>query len=88
MLIEKLSEETRLIQLAEEAAELAQAALKIIRVRHGETPVTEEQARKNLLEEIADVLVCIDVLTSSADRVKIRSIKQRKKARWEKRIND
>ena len=88
MSINDLPEETRLIQLAEESAELAQAALKVIRARRGDTPISEESARSNLLEEIADVFVCADVLTTSADRLKIRAIRQRKKERWELRIND
>ena len=48
----------RLAQLAEEAAELAQAALKLRRVykRTGNpTPVTLQGAYQNLLEELADV---------------------------------
>lgn len=39
-----------LIELAEECNELAHAALKLVRVHHGRTPVTEEQARTNLVE--------------------------------------
>lgn len=45
--------------LAEEATELAKAALKMARVLRGEnpTPVTEEEARKELIEEITDVAI-------------------------------
>jgi NTP pyrophosphatase (non-canonical NTP hydrolase) len=45
-------------QLAEEAAELAQAALKCIRAMDGAknpTPVSLEEARRNLEEEYMDV---------------------------------
>ena len=51
----------RLAQLAEEAAELAQAALKYRRALDGAnpTPVTREQAYDNLDEEVADVLTCL-----------------------------
>lgn len=55
--VKKYGEDYLLRQLAEECAELAQAALKVIRARHGETPVTPEEARAKLLEEIADVMV-------------------------------
>lgn len=49
-----------LAQLAEEAAELAQAALKLRRVVDGRnpTPVTEQEARQNLMEEYTDVVHC------------------------------
>lgn len=45
-------------QLAEEAAELAQAANKMARVLRGTnpTPKSEEDARKDLIEEYTDVL--------------------------------
>ena len=46
MNIKELPIDTRLIQLAEEAAELSQAAIKYVRVLRGETPVTKEEALK------------------------------------------
>ena len=59
-----LGEEELLCQLAEECDELGKAALKLRRVLNGKnyTPVTEDQARENLLEEIADVSLCLAVL--------------------------
>lgn len=65
--VEKHGEDYLLRQLAEECAELAQAALKVIRTRHGETPVTPEEARAKLLEEIADVIVMMDMVIDSDD---------------------
>lgn len=55
-----LGEAEVLAQLAEEAAELAQAALKLRRVLDGRnpTPVTEKEARQNLMEEYTDVVHC------------------------------
>lgn len=52
-----------LLQLAEEAAELSQAATKLARVMRGynPTPITEPQALTNLAEECADVQLCVDV---------------------------
>lgn len=50
--------------LAEEAAELAHAALKLRRTLEPEaapTPVTVAAAEAALAEEIADVLLCIDM---------------------------
>lgn len=66
---EKCGEDYMLRQLAEECAELAQAALKVIRTRHGETPVTPEEAREKLLEEIADVMVMLDLVLKNDDEV-------------------
>lgn len=44
--------------LAEEASELAQAALKMVRVNNPDnpTPVSEKEALDNLIEEYTDVL--------------------------------
>lgn len=49
-----------LAQLAEEAAELAQAALKLRRALDGvnPTPVSVDEAFNNLIEEMADVDLC------------------------------
>lgn len=59
-MVEKIGEPAMLEQMAEEASELAKAALKLSRVLRKErpTPVTEEEARKNLEEEYTDVLTC------------------------------
>lgn len=54
-IIELYGEEYVLRQLAEECNELAQAALKLIRVWRNETPMRENEARERLVEEIADV---------------------------------
>lgn len=53
-----------LMQLAEEASELSQAALKLIRARHDDnpTPVTAEEAWDRLIEEHADVCLSLDVV--------------------------
>ena len=54
---EDLPEMKLLIQIAEECSELAQACLKLVRVIEGDSPVSEADARDNLLEERGDVLV-------------------------------
>ena len=58
----KLSREDILCQLAEEAAELAQAALKLRRAITGTnpTPVSVLGAKRALNEEIADVAVALE----------------------------
>ena len=77
-----------LAQLAEEAAELSQAALKLRRALTGinPTPVTVEEARKNLVEETADVYNVLGLLLDAADNAEIYSIIRRKKERWLKRL--
>ena len=61
---EKLPTPELLAQLAEEAAELGHAALKLRRVYDGTnpTPVTYEDALANLHEEIADVHLLVEAL--------------------------
>ena len=53
MRIEKIGTSAMLEQLAEEAAELSQAALKLARALRGENPtlVTRREVRKHLIEE-------------------------------------
>lgn len=85
MKIDELPIDTRLIQLAEEAAELSQAALKLVRARHGDTPVTEVEARAHLLEEMADVYVT--ALALEPDRMAVEAIARQKSKRWEERLN-
>lgn len=83
-----------LCQLAEEAAELGQAAMKLRRARTGDnpTPVTREQAERNLVEEVFDlemVLTAIgfyeDYGCRSGER-KLHFI--RKFKRWAERLED
>ena len=83
-----LPQDELLAQLAEEAAELSQAALKLRRALTGinPTPVTVEEARKNLVEETADVYNVLGLLLDAADNAEIYSIIRRKKERWLKRL--
>ena len=79
-----------LTQLAEEAAELAQAALKLRRVYTGKntTPVTEKEALDNLVEEMADVSVCLRVLNIDTPEItaKCKQIMNKKLERWAARL--
>lgn len=84
--IRDLPENRRLINLVEECGELAQAAAKYIRTQYFDTDVTPKEAKEHLIEEMADVSLCIEMATTAADRVRIRAIRQRKKKRWEDRI--
>ncbi len=60
-LAEKYGDGYVLRQLAEEACELGQAALKLVRARRGETPVQAPEAEERLIEEMADVLVMAEI---------------------------
>ena len=79
--------ETKLIQLAEESAELSHACLKLLRVSRGETPVDGFEAKMHLLEEIADVALCRKVITSRADDQIVKGVMLAKERRWEDRLN-
>lgn len=61
----RLSTGDRLCQLAEECAELAQAALKTKRVLEGRNPAHTniQDALSNLQEEVGDVLICVATLS-------------------------
>lgn len=80
-------------QLAEECTELGKAALKMARKLRGDnpTPMTKEEIIKNLNEEIADVMICIDVILEEGQAMShesVESVMIDKKARWEQRIED
>lgn len=83
-----LRQDELLAQLAEECAELSQGALKLRRALTGinPTPVTAEEARANLVEEIADILNVSDLLLEIDDVDEIYDIVQRKRERWLKRL--
>lgn len=83
-----LPQDELLAQLAEECAELSQAALKLRRALTGinPTPVTADEARKNLVEEAADVYNVLGLLLEIDDVDEIYDIVQRKRERWLKRL--
>ena len=84
---EDLPEKKLLIQIAEEGAELSKAALKVVRAMEGDTPVPEAEARKNLIEEMADVMLTIRVKTSKMEDDEIKGTMVLKYQRWRDRIN-
>ena len=95
-----LPEDELLAQLAEECSEAAKAALKLRRARDGvnPTPVSEEEAFGNLVEELADIYLCSIVLfggelddndpCNMCDDVgdNIVEIMEQKLARWKSRL--
>ena len=87
MTIRDLPLATRLIQLSEECVECAQAALKLFRAINGDTPVSQMDAKEHLIEEIADVSVCMTALHDVAPLSDVGEIITEKVQRWEQRIN-
>lgn len=88
--IEKLPRRELFEALAEESAELTQAALKMIRACEeveNKTPVTKYEALDNLLEEIADVELVLDCIgIGYFHKHQIEKIKAEKLNRWCKRL--
>lgn len=87
-IIDKIGESAILEQLAEECTELAKAALKLSRVMRKEnpTPVTENDAFDNLVEEIGDVRLLSKVTDFMYDGIDTKDLEQYKLQRWKNRI--
>lgn len=85
---EKMSQEELLAQLAEEAVELAHAALKLRRVYDGTnpTPVKRSAAFASLKEEIADVKLLLAVLGLNRHAIEYDRIGDAKLKRWAERL--
>ena len=79
-----------LAQLAEEASELAQAALKLRRALDGTnpTPKSVEECRKAFEEEYADVVNCIITLDCMDDAAfeRMQKMQHEKEVRWISRL--
>lgn len=91
-IVDKYGAEYVLRQLAEECAELAHSALKLIRVWHKETPMREDEAREHLVEEMADVLLMLDAvretMMSAEDAILVKDIYEQKRDRMFDRLLD
>ena len=72
---------------AEEAAELAQAALKLRRAITGisPTPVTEDEAVRRLQEEIGDLFCCLYEILC-IDWAQVNAVIEQKRTRWLERL--
>lgn len=87
----KVSGGELLAQLAEEAAELAEAALKLRRLNSSENPAPTldfKAAYANLREEMADVNTCVHALGYSFDDEDIKEIFAEKRRRWRRRLEE
>lgn len=86
MVVEKIGEAAALEQLAEESAELAQAALKYARKLRGENPTPKEtnELVHNVVEEYTDVVVCAMCLKLNPNfEIMFSRLK-----RWQERIQN
>lgn len=83
-IIDAIGDEAMLMQLAEEAAELSQAAAKMARYLHGTNPVgkSEVEIRANIIEEYADVINCARHLAIPTNEKLIYA----KNRRWRQRL--
>lgn len=90
VILEHLDQKELLCQLAEEASELVQAALKLRRAydQTNPTPKTVQQCQDALLEELADVSVCCTALgyDSPLSRSRTAAIYGEKIQRWAERL--
>lgn len=95
-ILDTLTERELLEQLAEEASELAQAALKLIRaagMNNNPTPKTKENAVNNLVEEFYDVYniwyllwQLDDDISDRADMYLAGRLEYNKLQRWARRL--
>ena len=87
-MLDQIGEPAMYEQLAEECTELAKAALKMARIIRNEnpTPVTATEASDMIIEEAADVLICLEEVgafdSSEVSRI-AHAKRERFKARWE-----
>ena len=90
-IVKHLSLSERVAQLAEEAAELAQAALKYRRALDGvnPTPVTVGEAESRVIDELGDVLTCMACMTKPEEVPAGASENMKAKAaRWRQRLEE
>lgn len=90
---EHLSEEDLLCQIAEEASELAQAALKRRRAitQTNPTPTTPEAAMADIIEEYGDVMNAMEAYlfkNGLCDSTILKGFPRLKLVRWAKRIKE
>ena len=85
----RIPQKELLAQLAEEATELAHAALKLRRTHDNTnpTPVDRDTAVMGVLEEIADVMLLVELLGFNEEQDKIDDLRVYKLSRWQRRLN-
>ena len=91
-IIKEIGMPAMLEQLGEECCELGQAAMKLARKRRNEnpTPKTDIDCQVDLCEEMADVMLCINLIIDSGliSHESIESYIVEKESRWKERLAD
>ena len=91
-LIDTIGLPAMLEMIAEECSEATHACLKYARYIRGEnpTPKTEQECLESLMEEIADVELCISILMGSdyVDFDAVMELIEVKDKRWHDRIRE
>lgn len=78
--------EKGLIQIAEECNELSNAILKFIRKKYGSpTPKTDNEIMLDIIEELTDVIICLEV---GGDLFFNEDIYKKKIKRWSNRLKE
>lgn len=87
-IVDQIGEAAALEQLAEEATELAHAALKLARITREEnpTPVGRSEALDALIEELGDVRLCAAVLGDLYGSLNTVDTERQKLERWKHRL--
>ena len=87
-----VSEPALFLQMAEEAAELSHAAMKMVRFINGDCPIglSKEVIANHIAEEMGDVMNCIDVVTKAnyIPPSEVLDSGEKKLIRWVNRINE
>lgn len=82
----------KLEQLAEESAELGQAALKLIRAKglsENPTPITLNEASQNFYDEFQDVLIVMKLIVGPTRWARLLDVdKSPKYKRWYERLTE
>lgn len=91
-IVDKIGVPALLEQTAEECCELAQACLKMARKLRDEnpTPKSVEDIREGLVEETADVMICVDEIMATTKLIggaELVNTMIEKVERWEKRLD-
>lgn len=87
----ELTEEELLVQVAQEAANLAVAAGELNRIRNSANPeaVNEREAEMRLLEGMAMMRLCIEELTKKVGGgMVIAAIYANKKGQWKRKLEE
>ena len=94
-ILKKMDERTLLEQLAEEASELSQAALKLIRAKglsENVTPKRDDNITQNLTEEMMDCSIVMALLCCKDEKIRTAGLDRKdmeespKWKRWAERL--